>query len=164
MRSTQSRPHSSKRPARTRDTAAPTTTGGIIPVLRAGLRGALFAIIALVVLAIAAAAAAYGTQDPDSMTTPLSLCVLALAPLAGGWIAYRAGRRRGCTSRLLCGLLCGAIMLAFLFCLSLCLPDGLRGQWPPSLAWGLRGGILAFCSLGAVMAAYAPRRRRKRRR
>jgi cbb3-type cytochrome oxidase subunit 3 len=136
----------------------------MLSALRGGLRGALFALIALIVLSIAATAIAYGTPDPDALTTPLSLCVLALAPLTGGWIAYRAGRRGGCTSRLLCGLLCAAITLSLLFCLSLCLPDDLRGQWPSSLAWGLRGGILAFCLLGTVMAAYAPRKKKKRRR
>lgn len=162
MRSTQSRSRSPKHPTRTQDVATP--SHGLLPALRAGLRGALLALIILMALSLVAAAIAYGTSDPDALTTPLSLCVLALAPLAGGWIAYRVGRREGCTSRLLCGLFCGAFLLSFLYCLSLCFPDDLRGQWPSTLTWGLRGGILAFCLLGTVMAAYAPRKRKKKRR
>ena len=144
--------------------AAPPSSGGAMSLLRAGVRGALVALIALVLLAIAAAAIAYANPDPDALTTPLSLCVLSLAPITGGAVAYRIGRRRGVHSRLLCGFVTGAMLLACLFALSLCLPDSLAGQWPPMLSWGLRAGMLIFCILGAAMAAYAPRKRRKKRR
>lgn len=164
MRSTKPRSRSSKLPARTRDTAASTATGGMIPALRACLRGALFAMIAFIALSMIAVAIAYATPDPDAWITPLALCVMALSPIIGGWIALRAGRRQGCRSRVACGLLCGAIILALVFCLSLCLPDDLQGQWPSLVAWGLRAAIPVFCLLGASMAACAPRKRRKRRR
>ena len=143
---------------------APTSPGDAVSLLRAGLRGALVALIALVLLTIAAAAIAYANPDPDALTAPLSLCVLALAPMAGGATAFRSGRRRGVRSRLLCGLVTGAILLICLFALSLCLPDSLSGQWPRAVSWGLRAGMLIFCILGAAMAAYAPRKRRKKRR
>ena len=158
MRSTRS--HSLTTPKHT----APASNGGAITLVHAGLRGALVALIVLHLLTIAAAAIAYANPDPDALTAPLSLCVLALAPITGGAVAYRIGRRRGVRSRLLCGLVTGAILLICLFALSLCLPDSLSGQWPRAVSWGLRAGMLIFCILGAAMAAYAPRKRRKKRR
>ena len=138
--------------------------GGIPSLLSCAWKGAVLSLLALFLLAALAALAAYSAPDPDALTTPLSLGVLALAPLLGGFIAYRMGRRRGCPSPVASGLLCGGITLILLFAASLCLPDSLRGQWSPSLAWGLRGTVLAFGVLGAVMAGYAPRKKRRRKR
>lgn len=143
--------------------SAPASAGGISATLSSALRASLCALCTLLVLSVCAAAVAYAAPDPDARTMPLSLCVLALSCLFGGWTAFRRGRRTGSTVPILCALLCGILLIVLLFGLSLCLPDGLRGQWPPSIAWGLRGGMLVFCLLGAVMASYAPRKRRKRR-
>ena len=149
---------------RRKEPRAAEATGGIPPLLTCASRGALFTLLALFLLAALAALGAYSMQDPDAWTAPLSLGVLALSPLLGGFMTYRMGRQQGGISPLAGGLLCGGITLVLLFAASLCLPDSLRGQWSPSLAWGLRGTVLAFCMLGAVMAAYAPRKKRRRKR
>ena len=157
---------SSRRPAKApkRRTSDAEQAGGIAPALTSALQGALYTLAALLPLSALAALLAYSSADPDARTIPLSLCVLALSALLGGWMTYRIGRRRGCRSRLAGGLLCGGMTLMLLLALSLCLPDSLGGQWPSSFVWSLRAGVPAFCTLGAVMAGYAPRKRKKRRR
>ena len=166
MKNTHPHAHSrSTSPApRRRDSTVKEASGGVLPTITSALRGSLYTLSALLPLSALAALAAYSTRDPDAWTTPLSLCALALAALLGGWMTYRIGRRRGCHSRLAGGLLCGGMTLMLLFALSLCLPDSFGRQWPASLVWGLRAGVPAFCTLGALMAGYAPRKRKKRRR
>lgn len=139
-------------------------TGGFPATLSSALRGALFALCALILLSACAAAIAYAAPDPDALTTPLALGVLFLSCLFGGWMAYRRGRRINSPAPIVCALLGGGMLMALLFVLSVCLPDSLRGQWPTRLAIGLRGGMLLFCATGAIMAAWAPRKRRKKRR
>ena len=145
---------------RTRTAPTPDNAPALTRYAKATARGCLFAVALSVVLSAVTAAIAYATADPDALLVPLALCVPALSSLIGGLATYRACR----TSPLLCGALNAlALMLAY-FMLSYLLPDELRGQWPSGLRWGLRGGMLAFSMLGAVMGAYASKKRVKRRR
>lgn len=126
---------------------------------KATLRGILLAIASATLLSAGAAGIAYATADPDALVTPLSLCVIALSSLIGGLVTYRTLR----ASPFLCGAACGLGLLFIFFVISCLLPDTMRGQWPSGLSLGLRGGMLAFSLLGAILASYAPARRKHKR-
>lgn len=122
--------------------------------------GILIALISLVVLCTVGAVVAFSTADPDAIVTPLALGAMLLSPLSGGLITYRRHRN----SPLLCGLLCGLGLLIVTTLAGFLWRDAQPNTWGSLLRWGLRGGIVAFCILGAVIGSYAPRKRRRRRR
>ena len=134
--------------------------GGWSSLGRAVGWGVLLSLILLVVLCTIGAIVAFSTADPDAITAPLALGAMLLSPLAGGVITYRRHR----TSPLLCGLLCGLGLLIVTGLAGLLWQDTQPNAWSSLLRWGLRGGMVAFCILGAVMGSYAPRKRRRRRR
>lgn len=134
---------------------------GVVPWLLLGkgfLRGIALSLLTLVALCFAAAGVAYASDDPDALTMPLSLGVLALTALACGF--GTAHTVKG--SALLCGILSGAGLLFVWFFLSCFLPDSMRGQWGDGMTWGLRGGVMVFGVLGAMLATGMPRRRIRR--
>ena len=127
---------------------------------RATGRGLLASLLSLLLLCTAGAAAAFSSADPDALVTPISLGVMFLSALIGGLFAFRSLRR----APFVCGLLCGLCLLLASAFLGLFLPDALGGTWPTALRWGLRGGMLGFSVLGAVMGSYAPKRKRRKKR
>ena len=133
--------------------------GRLLFLGRATARGLLASLITLFVLCTAGAAAAFATADPDAYLLPVALGVMLLSALTGGLFAYRSYRR----APLLCGLLCGGCLLLATAFLGLFLPDSLSGGWQTPVQWGLRGGTLAFSALGALIASYTPKRRRRKR-
>lgn len=121
----------------------------------AALMAALFAlpitaIIGLIFLLIVTAVA-YGSPDPDALTTPLSLSVLGLTSLLGGLVA---SRRRG-TRPILCGLLLGLLWTLLLWAVSLLFGDEARSQltlgFPAPALWGLHGGAVLISMLGGKL-------------
>ena len=159
MKTTTKRSHTTQKRPRTAERPIENATPPL-RLAKATARGCLFALLATIVLSAITAAVAYATADPDALVVPLSLCVMAISPLIGGLVTYRSCR----ISPLLCGALSALALLFFYFVLSYLLPDELRGQWPSGLRWGLRGGVLAFSLIGAVMGAYAPKKRKRKRR
>lgn len=127
---------------------------------RATGRGLLASLISLLLLCTAGAAVAFSSADPDALVTPISLGVMFLSCLIGGLVTFRSQRQ----APLLCGLLCGLCLVLSLGFLGLFLPDSLRGGWPTALRWGLRGGMLGFSLFGAVIASYAPKKKRHKKR
>lgn len=127
---------------------------------RATGRGLLASLISLLLLCTAGAAAAFSSADPDALVAPISLGVMFLSSLIGGLVTFRSQRH----APLLCGLLCGLCLVLASGFLGLFLPDSLRGGWPAALRWGLRGGMLGFSVLGAVIGSYAPKKKRRKKR
>ena len=128
-------------------------------IARAVGQGVAFAALVGALLSLVAALVAYSAGDPDSLVLPLGFGALALSALVCGFDT----RRRARTSPLLCGMLSGFALLLMLFFFSCFLPDSLRGTWSPAASWGLRGGVVLFCMLGAVMNANLPRAKRGKR-
>ena len=122
--------------------------------------GVLISLISLVVLCTVGAGIAFSTADPDALVSPLALGAMLLSPLAGGVVTYRRHRN----APLLCGLLCGLGLLILTAPAGLLWQGAQSSAWSPLLCWGLRGGMIGFCMLGAVIGSYAPRKRRRRRR
>lgn len=159
MKATKKRPSRAKQPTRTSDHATENTST-LAQWGKATAHGCLISLAATAVLSALAAGIAYATADPDALVMPLALCVLALCPLIGGLVTYRARR----ASPLLCGVFNGLGLLFVYFVLSYLLPDALRGAWPSGIRWGLRGGVMAFSLFGAILGSYAPKKRRRKRR
>jgi putative membrane protein (TIGR04086 family) len=159
MKATKKRPSTAKMPTHTAN--RPNENKSAFALWsKATARGCLIALAATAVLSAVAAGIAYATADPDALVMPLALCVLALCPLIGGLVTYRSRR----ASPLLCGAFTGLGLLFVYFVFSCLLPDALRGAWPSGIRWGLRGGVMAFSLLGAILGSYAPKKRRKKRR
>ena len=129
-------------------------------VAYAALRGALIGLGASTLLCCLAAAALLSTADPVALITPVALGACSLSALLCGWICQKSARM----APLVCGAAGGALFVLLIAAFGLCLPDNLQSSWPSALAWGLRGGILVFSILGAVLADSAPRKRKKPRR
>lgn len=127
---------------------------------RATGRGLLASLLSLLLLCTAGAAAAFSSADPDALVTSISLGVMFLSALIGGLFAFRSLRR----APFVCGLLCGLCLLLASAFLGLFLPDALGDTWPTALRWGLRGGMLGFSVLGAVMGSYAPKKKKRKKR
>lgn len=145
---------------RTTREQAGTAERGALPLLaRATLRGILSATISGAALSLASAAVAYASADPDALITPLALGTLGISTVAAGFAAWRSCR----TAPLVCGCLCGVSLLLVFFFFSCFLPDTLRGGTSDALSWGLRGGVVAFCILGSLMAANMPKKGRSKR-
>ena len=122
----------------------------------ATLRGSIAATLCAAILSLVTALISYMNADPDSLLTPLALAVLAISATIAGFVAWRSAR----TAPLLCGVLCGLILILLFFFFSCFFPDSLRSSWSPGLLWGLRGGVMLFCVLGAIMAANMPTSKR----
>ena len=152
----------SKKVAKKRGAAASgATNGSAHTLLRAIAKSLLVSLIFMLVLSLPAAGAAYAGADPDAMITPMALSVLALGATAMGWCMRRYSHAPAWG----CGALGGGVLLLLLGICQLFLPDGARtGTSFPLLFWGGRVGAILFCLLGAMMAANAPGRRKKRRR
>ncbi|MBR0442760.1 MAG: TIGR04086 family membrane protein [Clostridia bacterium] len=139
------------------------TDGSILSrFARATMHGCIAAVATGAILSLVCALIAYACADPDAVLPPLALGVIALCALAAGLFSWRKAR----SSPLLCGALSGLSLMLLAFFFSCFLPDTLRGTIPASMSWGLRGGMLVFCVLGAIMAANMPRGnkvKRKRR-
>lgn len=123
------------------------------------LRGIITATLSGMALSLAATAAAYTSANPDLLIMPLALGTLAVSTTAAGFAAWRSCRM----APLACGSLCGLSLLLIFFFFSCFLPDSLCSGMPAALSWGLRGGVMVFCILGALMAANMPKRGRGKR-
>ncbi len=122
------------------------------------MRGCAGLLVSGALLSFLGALIAYSQDDPDARLLPLSLAVLFLSLMAGGFIASRTSRQ----SPLLCGIGVGLMAFPIQFLLSCLLPDNLDGGWNGNTAilWFIRAGMLIFGLLGALLGGYAPRRRR----
>lgn len=128
-------------------------------VAKALIRILPFTLAAGLVLSFAAAAFANSRPDPDAVLLPLALCIASLMSLLGGLLTFRA-THRAC---LVCGLAFGA-SLVLLFCaISFLLPHRAALSLSGGIRWAVRGGMIAFSVLGALMGSYAPRKKRKKR-
>lgn len=128
-------------------------------VAKALIRTLPFTLAAGLVLSFAAAAFANSRPDPDAVLLPLALCITSLISLLGGLLTFRAARR----ASLVCGLTFGA-SLVLLFCaISFLLPHRAALSLSGGIRWAMRGGMIAFSVLGALLASYAPRKKRKKR-
>ncbi len=142
------------------DGTAGTPDRGTLSLLARGtLRGIITATLGGAVLSLACTAIAYTNADPDALITPLALGTLAVSAAAGGFATWCSCR----TAPLVCGSLCGLSLLLIFFFFSCFLPDALRGGTSDALSWGLRGGVMVFCLLGALMAANMPKKGRGKR-
>ena len=119
------------------------------------LMSALFAlpitaIIGLLLLLIVTAVA-YGSPDPDALTTPLALGTLGLTSLLGGLVAAR----RGVTQPILCGLLSGLLFTLLLLGVSLFFGDEAKTQLSLGISspvvWVLHGGVVLLSVLGGKL-------------
>lgn len=129
------------------------------PLVQGTLHGAAAATLGGVVLSLASTAVAYTSTDPDRLVIPLALGTIAVSATAAGFVS-----RLSCKAApLVCGSLCGLSLLMLCFFFSCFLPDSLRGGMPAALSWGLRGGVMVFCILGAFMAANMPQKGRSKR-
>ncbi len=151
--------HTAKKKSRPAPTSEP-AVGSWSTLGRALLCGVGFAAAACILLSALAAAAACLSTDPNALIAPLSLGVLGLSSLLGGYVSYRCAR----TSAALCGFATGAVLVVLFFLLSYLVPRATNTAWPAAVRWGLRGGVLLFSLLGSTLASYTPRRRSPRRR
>ena len=108
------------------------------------------------IASLVATAAALASPDPNALIAPLSCAITAICSLVGGFVT----RRRTRHSPLLCGAIAGAMLVALFGLLGAILPT--THAWPASVAWGLRGGMLAFALLGASLGSNLPKKCRRK--
>lgn len=125
------------------------------PILLCGVFGMFFSVLFGLVLCLVSAGILYSLEDPSAFIEPVTLCLLFLSALAGGYVA---ARKRG-GSFLLCGLSFSVFYLIFLFLVSLVLPGSSWIGDPAGYNLGQRGVVVLCALLGAAIASYKPHKR-----
>lgn len=154
--------HRNNRPAKkfaTPSTAAKARRPLPLQLARALALGSLVSCALALALSLVGAAVASANADPESLLFPLSIAITATAALAGGFVTRRAAR----LSPLVCGLLHGAVLLLITLALA-CLGESENASASETVRWGLRGGMLAFSFLGALLGANLPKSKKRKRR
>ena len=147
-----------KRPATASETASaqPNT---LARLAGATLRGGAWGLILALVLSLVGALIAYLNADPDALLVPLALGSLSLSCLVAGFFAQHSYK----SAPIVCGGVCAIALLIVCWLLGALLPDGTHATLSAGARWGMRGGAVAFCMLGALMAANLPRGKRGKR-
>ena len=148
-----------KRPIAASGTAASTQPNTLAHLAKATLRGSAWGLISSLVLSLLSALIAYLNADPDALLWPLALGSLALSCIIAGFFSQRAWR----AAPLISGGVCALALLMVFWLLGALLTDGVRASLSAGLRWGMRGGAVGFCILGALMAANMPRGKRVKR-
>ena len=136
----------------------PMSEGGVSSFLLHSGIGFLSALLFSLPLTLIGAVVCASSHDPLGRILPISLIILYLSSLFGGWITRRLHR----TSALLCGLSSGILLMVFSLFLSLFFPDSQPFSF--GIAFLLRALILFFSILGGYLGAPRPKQRKKRRR
>ena len=146
-----------------RHASTPSSHASLAPLWQLFKGSAIAALVGLLVgVLLCALFAAYlsSTTDPDAHLAPLALAAFTLSALTCGLVAHKLTRR----PPLPCALVGGALLLLTFGALALRLPNAAEQTWQPSVRWMLTLGVPVFAALGAKLAAYAPQKRKKRRR
>ncbi len=140
------------------------TTAGRAPLVSPARRLLISLALALawslclgLVASFGATAIALAAPDPNALIAPLACAVAAVCALLCGFLT----RHRARLSPLWCGLAAGGAMVALFWLMGALLPSD--HAWPAGVAWGLRGGMLVFALLGALLGANLPKKRRRGR-
>ncbi len=104
-------------------------------------------------------AAFYATADPNRYIAPLSMSLLFISSLLGGFLAVK--RHNG--SALLCGLLFAVMMLALTLSVSLFFDLSLSADRSLPMEFGLRGIAAALSILGAFIGATEKKKKPRKR-
>ncbi len=139
-------------------TAHHTGEGGISSLLLHSALGFLSSLLISLPLTLLGGVICAISSDPLSRIFPVSLVVLYLSSLFGGWMTRRIHRE----SALLSGLSSGILLTVFFLFLSLFFPDS--GNLGFGVTFLLRALILFFSILGSYLGAPHPKRHKKRRR
>jgi putative membrane protein (TIGR04086 family) len=149
--------------AKKRPTAALGTTSTqpntLARLAGATLRGGAWGLILALVLSLVGALIAYLNADPDALLVPLALGSLSLSCLVAGFFAQRSYK----SAPIVCGGVCAIALLIVCWLIGALLPDSTNATLSTTARWGMRGGAVAFCMLGALMAANLPRGKRGKR-
>lgn len=149
-----------KRPTAASGTVSTSTQPNTLARLAgATLRGGAWGLILALVLSLVGALIAYLNADPDALLAPLGLGSLALSFLVAGFFAQRSYK----SAPIVCGGLCAIALLIVCWLLSALLPDSTNATLSTTARWGMWGGAVAFCMLGALIAANMPRGKRGKR-
>ena len=126
----------------------------------ATVRGSAWGLISAFVLSLVAALIAYLNADPNALLWPLALGCLVLSCVIAGFFSQRSYK----AAPVVCGGVCGLALVIIFWLLSSLVPHDALGSLSSGVRWGLRGGAVGFCILGALMAANMPRGKRTKRR
>ena len=136
--------------------------GSFLEIVKSALFALPVTLVIGAILLVITALIAYSSNDPDPILDPLSVSVLMLTAVLGGFVA---SRRCG-HAAVVCGAVSGVLFATVLFVVSLCFGDETREALTPEVSrfasFCLKAAVVALEVLGAVIAQVLMQKRAAR--
>ncbi len=104
---------------------------------------------ATLLLTVLLSLALYATADPNRYIAPMSLSILFISSLLGGFVSVKQNK----SSALLCGLVYGGMLLVLTLVVSLFFDNSYSSEYSLIMSIGLRGIAVALSILGAFIGS-----------